>query len=109
MLLEKVSELFLVETGQVTAQIENPGEAPVRLETMQGGRVVGELGFFLGTRRNACVVADHPSTVYCLTREAWEDIVANQPEVAQTLTGVVIHLLGQRVQHLTRAVEALQR
>lgn len=24
---------------------------PLRLETMQGGRAVGELGFYLGTRR----------------------------------------------------------
>ena len=106
---DEPDQLFLLEAGQVTAQIEKPGSVPVRLETMQGGRVIGELGFFLGTRRNASVVTDRPTVVYCLTRGAWDKIQANQPDVAQTLTGVVIHLLGQRVQHLSRAVEALQR
>ena len=106
---DEPAELFLLETGQVTAQIEKPGSVPVRLETMQGGRVIGELGFFLGTRRNASVVADRPTVVYCLTRSAWDEIQANHPDVAQTVTGVVIHLLGQRVQHLSRAVEAMQR
>ncbi len=106
---DEPDELFLVEAGQVTAHLEKPGVAPVRLETMQGGRVVGELGFFLGSRRNASVVADRPSVVYCLTREAWDQIVADDPEVAQTLNSLMIHLLGERVQHLTRVVEALQR
>jgi len=106
---DEPDQLFLLETGQVTAQIEKPGSVLVRLETMQGGRVVGELGFFLGTRRNASVVADRPTVVYCLTRSAWDEIQTNHPDVAQTLTGLVIHLLGQRVQHLSRAVEALQR
>jgi len=54
-------------------------------------------------------VADRPTVVYCLTRSAWDEIQTNHPDVAQTLTGLVIHLLGQRVQHLSRAVEALQR
>jgi SulP family sulfate permease len=106
---DEPDQLFFVEVGQVTAQLEKPGAAPVRLETMQGGRVVGELGFFLGTRRSASVVADRPSVVYCLTREAWDQILANDPEVAQTLNGLMIHLLGQRVLHLTRVVNALQR
>ncbi len=106
---DEPDELFFIEAGQVTAQLEKPGSAPVRLETMQGGRVVGELGFFLGTRRNASVIADRPSVVYCLTRAAWDRIAKDDPEVAQTFNGLMLHLLGERVQHLTRVVDALQR
>ncbi len=105
---DEPDDLFFVESGQLTAQLEKQGREPVRLETMQGGRMVGELGFFLGTRRNASVVADRPSVVYCLTREAWNQITKNNPEVAQTLNNLAIRLLGQRVSHLTRVVDALQ-
>jgi len=41
--------LFFIASGQVTVQRESLGRPPVRLETMRGGRSVGELGFYLGT------------------------------------------------------------
>jgi SulP family sulfate permease len=105
---EEPDQLFFLVSGQLTAQLEKPGRAPVRLETMQSGRMVGELGFFLGTRRNASVVADCPSGVYVLTRTEWSQIKKHNPEVAQTLNSLAIHLLAQRVSHLTRVVDALQ-
>jgi len=99
--------LFFLESGQLTAQLEKPGREPVRLETMQGGHVVGELGFFLGTRRNASVIADRPSIVYSLSRADWDQLTYQHPEIAQTLHSLLIRFLGQRVAHLTHAVEAL--
>ena len=105
---DEPDQLFFLESGQLTAELEKQGRASVRLETMQGGGMVGELGFFLGTRRNASVVADCPSVVYFLTREEWDQIKKNNPEVAQTLNSLAIHLLAQRVSHLARVVDALQ-
>jgi SulP family sulfate permease len=76
---------------------------------MRGGRVVGELGFYLGGKRTAAVVVDEPSTVYCLCREDLERIEATDLVAASLLHRAIIHLLGERVVHLVRAVEALQR
>jgi CRP-like cAMP-binding protein len=39
-------DIYFVESGQVTAQLEYTNQAPVRLETMKSGRVIGELAFF---------------------------------------------------------------
>lgn len=100
--------LYFVETGQVTAQLESAGGPPMRLETMKGGRVVGELGFYLGTQRSAAVVADEPGVAYRLSRETLAQIEQDDPDVALALHRVIIHLLGERVLHLVRAVEALQ-
>ena len=101
-------ELFIVESGRFTAQLERPGQTALRLQTMQGAQIVGELGFFLGTQRNATVRADEPGVVYSLTRAQWLDLTRLQPQVAQTLDRLVIHLLSQRVTHLTRVVQSLQ-
>lgn len=101
--------LFLVESGQVTAQLELDNRAPFRLETMRGGRVVGELGFYLNTKRSAAVVTDEPSVVYILSRSILHQIEEQDPEAAYALHRLIIHLLGERVLHLTRAVDALQR
>lgn len=101
--------IFFVESGQVTAQIESaPGE-PVRLETMRGGRVVGELGFYLGSRRSAAVVADEPSVVYRLALGDLRRMERDDPAAAAAFHQIVARLLAERVAHLVTTVDALQR
>lgn len=101
-------DLYFIESGQVTAQLESADGPPMRLETMHGGRIVGELGFYLGTRRSAAVVADEPSVIYLLSRDTLARIEQDAPDVALALHRIIIHLLGERVLHLVRAVEAMQ-
>lgn len=100
--------IFLVESGQVTAQLEAPGKPPVRLETIRGGRIVGELGFYLGARRTASVIADEPSVVYVISQAELEEIEKNDPEVAYVFHRIVVYLMGERMVHLIKVVNALQ-
>jgi sulfate permease, SulP family len=105
---DEADTIFFIEIGQVTAQLEVPGRAPVRLETMRGGRTIGELGFYLGIRRTAAVVADEPGTVYTLSKRELEHVEKTDPEAAFAFHRIIVHLLGERVVHLIRAVDALQ-
>lgn len=105
---EEPDLIYFVESGQVTAQLEQPGRAPLRLETMRGGRTVGELGFYLGTRRSAAVVVDRAAVVYVLTKTALARIEREDPAAAYVFHRIVVHLLGERVLHLMKAVDALQ-
>jgi CRP-like cAMP-binding protein len=100
--------LYFIESGQVTAQLESANAAPMRLETMQGGRTVGELGFYLASERSAAVIVDRPSVVYSLSRDDLARLEHDDPEAAYALHRVIIHLLGERVLHLVRSVDALQ-
>ena len=100
--------IYFIESGQVTAQLEQPGRAPLRLETMRGGRTVGELGFYLGTRRSAAVVVDRPAVIYVLTQAELARIEREDPAAAYAFHRVIVHLLGERVLHLMQAVDALQ-
>lgn len=99
--------LFLVESGQLTALLQRPGKEPLRLQTMRGANILGELGFFLGTARSASVVADTAAVVYSLSQASLCDLRLEQPALAATLNSLVIHQLSQRVVHLTQAVDAL--
>ena len=105
---DNATQLFFVESGQLTAQLEPPGAPTVRLETMQGGRAVGELGFYLGTQRSAAVVADRASVLYSLSQATLTRVEADDPEAAYAFHRIIIHLLGERVLHLVRAVDILQ-
>lgn len=101
--------IFFIESGQVTAQVEAPGKSPLRLETMRGGRTVGELGFYLGIPRTAAVVVDEPSVIYSLSRQELTHIEGSHAEVANVFHRIIVRLLGERVVHLIRTVNALER
>jgi sulfate permease, SulP family len=98
--------LYVLESGQLTTYLERPDREPIRLVTMLPGRLVGEIGFFLGTTRSATVMADRPSVIHVLSRDAWAATSASDPGLALLLHRLVIHQLGTRVIDLTRTVEA---
>lgn len=102
-------DVYFIERGQVTAQLEPEGQPPVRLETMRGGRVVGEIGFYLGAKRTAAVRANEPTTIYRLSQAKLQEMEQADPETANTFHRLIIHLLSERVTHLIRAVDALLR
>lgn len=102
-------DLYFVESGQVTAQLEYPNRSPVRLETMRGGTVVGELGFYLENPRTAAVVADEPSVLYQLSQITMEQMIRDDPDVAFAFHQGLIRLVSRRITQLIATVNALQR
>jgi SulP family sulfate permease len=101
--------LYFIESGQVTAQLEFPDRSPVRLETMRGGRVVGEIGFYLNKPRTAAVVTDELSTIYRLSMQTLKQMEQNDPEAASAFHQAIIRLVSERLTHLINTVNALQR
>jgi SulP family sulfate permease len=106
---DEADDLFFIESGQVTSQIEHPGQKLIRLETMRGGRTVGELGFYLDAQRSADVIANEATITYRLTRAALENMEYSDPPAALAFHRLIVHLLGERTIHLMRSVQALQR
>jgi SulP family sulfate permease len=106
---DQPEDLFFIESGQVTAQLEFPDSSPIRLETMRGGRVVGEIGFFLNNPRTAAVVTDESSTIYRLSTQTLKQMEQNDPEAASAFHLGIIRLVTERLTHLINTVSALQR
>lgn len=101
--------MFFIEAGQVTAQLELPGRRPVRLETMRGGHIVGEIGFFLDRPRSAAVVTDEPTIFYRLTKDALTRLTERDPRTAAAIYQTFLQLVSGRQSHLIATVNALQR
>jgi hypothetical protein len=55
------------------------------------------------------VIVDEPSVIYSLLKQELENMEKSDPEAANLFHRIVVHLLGERVVHLMRAVEALER
>jgi sulfate permease, SulP family len=101
--------LYLVASGRVTAELGATRGRSVRLETMTGGTLVGEIGFYTGAPRGATVRADEPTVVYRLTHETLAALAADDPRLVASLHRLVARTLADRVAHLQRAVAALSR
>lgn len=105
---EPAHSLYFLAAGVVTARLGQPDGETIRLETMGSGRVIGELGFFLGGERTADVMTDEPSTLFQLSREDLACMEENDPQAASMLRRLVANLLAERVIHLTHTVRALE-
>ena len=106
---DEPDHIYFVESGQVTAQLEYTNQAPIRLETMKSGRVIGELGFYLGQKRTAAIVADEPSTVYYLSAKNLAQMEEKSPQAASYFHQLIIQLMAERTTHLIRTVAALEK
>lgn len=101
--------IYFIESGEVTAQWENSGQDPVRLEKMGGGRLVGELGYYLNIKRTASVIVNAPSVIYSFSRQGLAQVEKDAPEITNLFHRIVAHMLSERVVHLLHVVETLER
>ncbi|MCK4899740.1 MAG: hypothetical protein KAS38_13230, partial [Anaerolineales bacterium] len=88
---------------------EITGEEPRRLNTMSSENLVGELGFYLGSKRNASVITDTPTTLYRLTSEALKNMESEEPEAAALFHKYIANVMAEKLSHLMATVETLLR
>ena len=106
---DRADDLYLVARGRVTARLERQDGTALRLETMHGGNLVGEIGFYTGHDRGATVIADEPTTLYRLTHTDLAAIAGRDPRLTAAFHRLVATRLAERVAHLQRVVAALQQ
>jgi len=104
---DQPDEMYFIEAGLVSAQLDLPNGEILRLRSMRGGTTVGEIGMYLGSKRTASVVADRPSIVYRLSKSALKKMEKNDPEVAAHLHQWIASLLAERLADNNRTIEAL--
>jgi SulP family sulfate permease len=100
-------DLFLIESGELTAWLELAGGKMKRLRTMGPGTVVGESGLYLGAKRSATVLTLCPTTLYRLSLESLERMTREAPHLAAAFHQFVARLLAERMVVSTGATKAL--
>lgn len=106
---DKAEAFFFIESGRVITKLDDPHEPFVHLETMKNGRIVGDIGFYLGKKSTADVIADTHCVVYRLSKEKLQQLERENFEIALLLHQSVAQMLAERVTHLVRTVNALQK
>lgn len=100
-------DLYLIESGELTAWLEIDGKKVKRLRTMGPGSVVGESGLYMGEKRSATVTSSRQATLYRLSEEALRRMTAEAPELAAAFHYFVVTLLARRIVLSTGPVKSL--
>ena len=101
--------LLLLLDGKASVILESPGSDPVRIRTLLGGTVLGEISLYTGSRCTATVVADAACRVARLSPDRFESLSDEHPTVAERLNGYVARILAERVAQANETIRALHR
>jgi len=99
----------LVASGRVRVMLERPGGPPIRLRSMLGQTVLGEMGFYRGSPRAASVIAEQDTVVYRLRRVAFDRMIRDNPEAAAAFHQFIICVLADRLTFANTAIASLER
>lgn len=101
--------IFLITSGQATVRLDGVGGEPsVRLRTLLGGTVLGEISLYRDKPCTATVVADSDCDVLHLSPERFDELCRTDTAVAAELHRFVASTLAGRVSHANDSVRALQ-
>jgi SulP family sulfate permease len=104
---DPAEEMYFVESGLVTIELELPNNKRMRLRSIRGGAMVGEIAMYLHNERTASVIASRPSVVYRLTAQSLKTMQEKDPVVAAQFHEWIVRLLAERVVDNNRIIEAL--
>ena len=104
---EQSDDMYFIEFGEGAVYLEMDGGKKVRLQTIDAGTVVGEMGLYLDARRTASVIANTPMIAYRFTRDRLARMKIEEPELAAAFHEYIIRLLSERLMHTTRMLEAV--
>jgi sulfate permease, SulP family len=101
--------LYLLCAGRATVLYRAPNGTDLRLRSMVGHTLVGEMGIYRGLPRGASVRADQPTVAYRMSGEAMARMEQDDPALAYAFHRLVIRTLASRLDFANREVAGLRR
>ena len=103
---EPGSELFFIESGLLSVQLEVAGQSPIRVRTATAGSVLGEIGAYLNTVRTASIVAEQAAVIYRLSTADMVTMQRENPALAAAFNAYMARVLAERLADTTAALQA---
>jgi len=95
-------ELFLLYTGRVTVLLGLANGAELRLRSIAGPTVIGEMGLYRTQPRGASVRADTACALYRLSDTALAKMEADDPALAYAFHKFIVRILAERLELANR-------
>jgi SulP family sulfate permease len=105
---EPTDELYLIESGRLSAIIKNDNSAPMRMRAFGANTIVGEMAFVLSVPRTASLRVDDDAIVWSLSRSAYRELTTTNPNIMLALLQSMLRLQVERLSFATRRIADLQ-
>lgn len=105
---DPTNDLYLMETGRLSAIIENDNAPPMRVRAFGANIIVGEISFMLNVPRTVSLRVDADAIVWSLSRRAYRELVTTSPDVILALLQSMLRLQVERLSFATRRISDLQ-
>ena len=99
--------MYFIESGRVDVLLHLPDESVLRLRSMSGGTVIGEVGFYLKQPRGASVVVVEAGVMQRLGNDALREMEHSAPHTAATIHFLMSCILSDRLSTSNRVVQEL--
>jgi SulP family sulfate permease len=106
---DAADSLYLLYAGRVTVLFRTPEGAELRLRSMVGHTIVGEMGLYRTLPRGASVRADQQTVAYRMSRAAMTRMEQDEPTLAYAFHKLVIRTLAERLDFANREVASIVR
>ena len=97
--------IYFIESGRAIVQLKLDSGIAKRLRTMLPGAIVGDIGFCLGGKRTADVVAETDTTTLSMSRSMAEQLARKNPELALVFNRLLNRALAEKVITANRMTE----
>jgi SulP family sulfate permease len=99
----------LVAAGNLIIDIAQGDGENLVMRRIKTQTVIGEMGFFRQSTRAATVSADGPVTLYTLTRNNFDKMRRERPELANAFDDFILRILADRIEFANRQVASLSQ
>jgi len=106
---DAADSLYLLYAGRVTVLFRTPEGAELRLRSMVGHTIVGEMGLYRTLPRGASVRADQPTVAFRMSQAAMTRMEKEDPKLAYAFHKLVIRTLAERLDFANREVASIVR
>ena len=105
---EPADTLDLIAAGHLAIDITKADGESLRVRRIMTHTVVGEMGFFRHSVRSATVTSDGPAVLFTLTRDNFERMRRERPDLASAFDDFIMRILADRIDVANREVAALE-
>lgn len=98
---EEADFMGLIVEGLAELSKENSGHAWVKIGSEGSGRTLGEMALVDGERRSATAKFVQSGTVLLLTRESFNQILSQHPQLGVSILHRLCRMLSQRLRRTT--------
>jgi SulP family sulfate permease len=100
-------DMYFLEAGTLSVMLIGKEGQQVRLRSMRPGAMVGEMGFYLGEKRSASVLAAEDCRLMKLSRSSFESLEKSDPEATSAFHRMMIQRLAERLRNTDLMIKVL--